>query len=398
VKALFVTHSFPRFDGDAAGSFILRLATSLAGEGVDVRVIAPSAPGLDSRSVIRGIDIRRFRYASRSSETLAYRGTMAEDVSHSLMGKARLGSFIVSETAVLRSEAAAWKPDVIHAHWWFPNGVAAATASRMRDVPLVTTSHGTDLRLLQNNGAARPIAKYVFRRSARVTCVSSWLAAIAAPFCTVAPVVAPMPADVSIFGGSSDSDRDANRIIFVGRLTRQKGIEDAIRALALMRRSVVLDVIGDGADRAAMMTLANELGLGERILWHGHVAHASIPALVSRASVLIAPFRDEGLGLVAVEAQLSETVPVAFASGGLTDVIEDEVTGLLVPAGDIAALAAAAGRIVADPARRAQIGRAGREYALRTFSPERAAANYAAIYRDAIADSSSPFATSGNAN
>ena len=382
MRALFVTHSFPRFDGDSAGSFILRLAVGLVDQGVEVRVVAPSAPGLDASAVIQGIPVTRFRYAPRTYETLAYRGTMADDVSRSITAKVALASLIIAETAAVRSQISAWKPDVVHAHWWFPSGVAAATACRLGGVPLVTTSHGTDLRLLQGRPRARPLARYVFRHSARVTCVSDWLARQAAPLCRTTPIVAPMPVAVSLFGPSTD--RDINRIVFVGRLSAQKGIEAAIQALALMRRSIVLDVIGDGPDRPALVELAARLGLSDRILWRGQVRHTDIPALLARASALVAPFVDEGLGLVAAEAQLCETPPVGFASGGLTDVIENDVTGVLVASGDVAALAAAVEKIVADPERRERLGRAGRLAALARFSPSAVSQHYAQIYRDAM--------------
>lgn len=353
----------------------------LAEQGVEVRVVAPSTAGLNASDVIQGISVRRFRYGPRAHETLAYSGTMADDVSRSLTAKIALAAFILAETWAVRSQIAAWKPDVVHAHWWFPNGMAAATASRFSGVPLVTTSHGTDLRLLRSNPRARPLARYVFRRSVRVTCVSEWLALQAAPLCSTPPIVAPMPVAVSLFEPSAD--RDVNRIVFVGRLSAQKGIEAAIHALALMRRSIVLDVIGDGPDRPALLELAARLGLADRILWRGHVRHTEIPALLARASALVAPFVDEGLGLVAAEAQLCETPPVGFASGGLSDVIESDVTGVLVPAGDVAALSVALESIVADPQKRARLGRAGRLAALAKFSPSATSKLYSQVYREA---------------
>lgn len=309
---------------------------------------------------------------------------MAEDVSRSITGKFVLASFIIAETAALRSETAKWKPDVIHAHWWFPNGLAAARVSRLSGVPLVTTSHGTDLRLLQANAAARPLARYVFRRSARVTCVSQWLAQQASEYSRSAPIVAPMPVATSRFAPSDD--RDENRIVFIGRLSAQKGIEAAIRAVARMRRSVVLDIVGDGPDRPALQELVEQLGISERVLWLGHVPHTSVPALLARASALVAPFTEEGLGLVAVEAQLCETPPVAFRSGGLTDIVDDEVTGLLVAPGDVNALAAALERIVSDPTLRERLGAAGRAAALARFTPQAVAEQYSHIYTEAIND------------
>ena len=80
MRVLFVTHSFPRHDGDGAGEFILRLAGALAAHGCEVNVLAPSAPGLAPFEAIRAVPVTRFRYAPRSWETLAYAGTMAEQV------------------------------------------------------------------------------------------------------------------------------------------------------------------------------------------------------------------------------------------------------------------------------------------------------------------------------
>ena len=81
MKVLFLTHSFPRQPGDAAGSFVLRLATALRGEGVETRVVAPAAPGLPgSRDRSTAFRVERFRYAPRKYETLAYGGNMATQV------------------------------------------------------------------------------------------------------------------------------------------------------------------------------------------------------------------------------------------------------------------------------------------------------------------------------
>jgi glycosyltransferase involved in cell wall biosynthesis len=126
--------------------------------------------------------------------------------------------------------------------------------------------------------------------------------------------------------------------------------------------------------------------LSDRSMWRGHVKHGELPRLLARASVLIAPFVDEGLGLVAAEAQLCETPPVAFASGGLTDVIENDVTGVLVTPGDVDGLAAGVGKILQDPALRERLGRAGRVAALARFSPATVAERYARIYSDAVSE------------
>ena len=96
------------------------------------------------------------------------------------------------------------------------------------------------------------------------------------------------------------------------------------------------------------------------------------------------PSREEGLGLVAVEAQLCGTPVIAADSGGLPDVVRHDVSGLLVAPDDPAALATAIASLLAGPERAARLGAAGREAAGTTFTPDAAAARYAAIYARAL--------------
>lgn len=382
MRVLFATHSFPRFEGDAPGSFVLRLAQALKGENVHVRVIAPSAPGLPPEDEIGGIPVTRFRYAPARYETLAYTGTMAEDVSASWTARLALGGMISSEFSAIVRNARRCGADLLHAHWWFPNGVAAAAANVVTGIPLVTTSHGSDIRLLLKKPAAAALARFVFRRSATVTCVSRWLASNAAAYTSSPPVIAPMPVNADLF--SPGGTRDQHKLLFVGRLSTQKGGELAVRALARMERPATLDIVGAGPESDRIINVARELGVGERVTMLGPLDQEALAERYRRSVALLVPSLEEGLGLVAVEAHLCETPVVAFASGGLVDVVTDECTGLLVPPGDVEALAVALDRILGAPELRERLGRAGRESALARFTPAAAAAQYASIYRSVL--------------
>jgi glycosyltransferase involved in cell wall biosynthesis len=103
------------------------------------------------------------------------------------------------------------------------------------------------------------------------------------------------------------------------------------------------------------------------------------------ATAVVVPSREEGFGLVAVEAQLCETPVVAFASGGLADTIEDGVSGYLVPPGDGAALASALDAVVASEGRH-EVGKAGRQSALARFAPESVARRYRELYDTVLKD------------
>lgn len=382
MRVLFATHSFPRFEGDAPGSFILRLAQALRDEDVHVRVIAPSAPDLQRDDEIGGIPVTRFRYAPTKYETLAYTGTMAEDVSASWTARLALGGMIAGEFNAILRTARHWRADLLHAHWWFPNGVAAAAANSVTGIPLITTSHGSDIRILLKKPAAAPVARYVFGRSAAVTCVSGWLASHAEPYTSSPPLIAPMPVDTDLFvpGGT----RDTGKLLFVGRLSSQKGGELAVRALARMRQAATLDIVGAGPESERIIAVARELRVDSRVTMLGPLTQDALADCYRRAVALVVPSIEEGLGLVAVEAQLCETPVVAFASGGLTDVVVNERTGLLVPTGDVEALATALDRVVRSPELRDELGRAGRASALARFTPAAAATQYARMYRDVL--------------
>src|SRR3954467_15071802 len=383
MNVLFLTHSFPRSEGDAAGSFILRLAVALRSEDVTVRVVAPAAVGVPEADEIEGIRVERFRYAPRRYERLAYTGNMAGDVSSSWTAKLALVGFLGSDFGHAVRARRNFEPQVVHAHWWFPNGVVGTWLGGLAHIPLVTTLHGTDVRLARTVGVARPLFAHVLRHSAAVTTVSRWLrdeTELLAP--GVHPQVAPMPVAAHLF--EPGTSRDGRSLLFVGRLNEQKGLRHLLHAVASMKTPATLDVVGDGPDRESLRGMADDLAIGPRVRWHGQLSQAALAPLYQRAAAIVLPSVDEGLGLVAVEALLCETPVVAFDSGGLRDVIQHEKTGLLVKPGDRGQLAATLDELLARDGRGGDLGRAGRLYALSAFAPESAARRYAEIYRQVL--------------
>ena len=383
MRALFLTHSFPREPGDAAGSFVLKLAIALRDQGVDVHVVAPSADHLPATDRFDGIPVERFRYAPRRYEKLAYAGNMHTQVRDSWGARFALLGFLGSEFGSAVRARRAFEPDVVHAHWWFPGGLVGTWLSGLSGIPLVTTLHGTDVRLARATAMARPLFRHVLQQSRAVTTVSRWLARETESIVSgVTASVAPMPAATDLF--SPGGERDPNRLLFVGRLTAQKGISALIEALGKMRNTPRLDIVGDGPLGEELRTRASAIGIADRVSWLGQLAQPQLADLYRRAAALVVPSTDEGLGLVAVEAQLCETPVVAFDSGGLTDTVQHERTGLLVPSGNVDALAATLDALLDRADRGADLGRAGRMVALAGFAPESAARRYAGIYRSVV--------------
>jgi glycosyltransferase involved in cell wall biosynthesis len=400
VRVLFVTHNVPRFDGDVAGSFVLRLAVALQTHGVRVEVLAPGAPGLAATGTLHGVTIHRVRYAADAQMTLAYDGTMVEQVRATWGGKLALAGLLRALRRAARAQVTnaitAGDPfDVVHTHWWFPAGLALwrALPRRSRDgragagAPArVLTMHGSDVRLAEQVGPAHALFRAVLDEQTLSTAVSSWLANTAR---TMAPGreirVEPMPVDARRFVLPETAADVRTGILFVGRLNAQKGIADLIAAMghpALQHAS--LQIVGEGPDRDALNRQAEANGSASRLTWSGNLAPNELLGCYQRARVVAMPSRNEGLGLVAVESQLCGTPVVAYDSGGVVDVVRADAGGTLVPVGDIAQLAHALSEPLAHPELVEQRGSAARASMLAHFSTDAVGRRYLALYHDAV--------------
>ena len=383
MRVLCLAHSYPRFAADPVGSFILRLSVALQREGVEVLTLAPAAEGLALDDSFEGVRVHRYHDAPRAGETLAYTGTMADQVRAGWTSKLALLGFLWAGRRATRQAIREFKPDLIHAHWWFPGGLVAWAAAGSDHLPWIITSHGSDLRMAAQSPLGGKLFRTVARRAAAMTTVSSWLAEEAKGLAPgLAPVVAPMPVAGHLFSPGQTRDRD--RLLFVGKLNRQKGFTFLLRALARMRhRPVVEVVVGVGSERADVEQEARELGVADQLRWHPLLQQAELAELYRQCTALVMPAVDEGLGLVAAEAMLSAMPVVAFASGGLTDIVLPGQTGFLVPTGDVVALAGAVDQLLDLSDQGVALGREGRVVALARFSPEAAARRYAELYRAA---------------
>jgi glycosyltransferase involved in cell wall biosynthesis len=381
-RILFVTHNFPRNSGDAAGGFLLDLAAALAGIGITVEVIAPHARGLPERDSVNGIAVQRVRYGSDADETLAYTGTMAEQVRASTRGKRAMLRLMGALRRATRHRIASGDIDIVHAHWWFPAALAIGRTAIRARVPMVVTSHGSDARMAV--GVTASLASFALGRAAAVTTVSHWLAERLRPL-TAAPItVAPMPADVALFAATSVRHASPPRLVFVGRLNQQKHPELLLHVLAGLHDEIYLDMVGDGPDAGALRALSAQLGVAHRVTWHGQLPREALPTLYAQAACTLVPSQDEGFGMVAAESLLCETPVIATRSGGLPDIIRDAENGFLIAGSDdpapwIRAVQSLAG----DAALRDSLGRRGREDMLALVAPSAVAERYRSVYESA---------------
>jgi L-malate glycosyltransferase len=174
--------------------------------------------------------------------------------------------------------------------------------------------------------------------------------------------------------------QDATIVATIGSLIRRKGQDILLRAFSLLdaARKRHLLIVGDGPERANLERLAAELGTAERVAFLGY--SNDIGSICSASEILALASRMDSFGLVLAEAGYFGLPVVATAVGGIPEVVEDGVTGLLVPPEDPEALAAALARLIDDRDYRVQLGRAGKERVEARFSVERMAENFHEAY------------------
>lgn len=388
-----VAHSFPRTDGDVAGAFIWRLGEALVGRGHSVTVVAPADRGEVGEPMLGTVRVRRVRYAAANRETLAYQGTMHQ-LAASPMGAVTFYQMLRALGKAVGEEVRAQSANVIHAHWWIPGALAVKMADRAGR-PYVVTVHGTDVALARKLPGGMAFMRSVLAPAATVTAVSSFLAADVARALDVPANTIPLTPMPLALGRGADPDATRHGAIFVGRLTKQKGVQHLLAALAILKREgrpIDLTVVGDGPERAALKAQAIALGLP--VMFTGFVAPEQVAGYLRDKRVFILPSTDEGLGLVVAEA-LTQGVPVvATRSGGIPDLLTDPDAGMLVPPNDAASLAHGIAEVIKEDRYRIGAWRAGKALADR-LSPERVAEKFEGIYRTSRASRTSTMAVPG---
>ncbi len=335
MKVVVLTTSYPRGPDDVAGVFVRDAVEHLREAGVDVEVVSPAS----------------FRHFG-----LAYGHGIVGNLKRSPWKALLLPLFLASYSRAARR--AARDADLVHAHW-----LPSALPALMTRKPFVLQLWGTDVEL---GGRARWLARKLVRRARVVLCPSEALAAAARELGAgdgrVVPSGVAIPAEVG-------EPEDPPHVLFVGRLSEEKGILDLVTATVGVPRVIV----GDGPLRGRVPDAI------------GFVPPHDLGSYYERAAIVVCPSHREGYGVVAREAMAHGRPVVASAVGGLLDAVEDGVTGLLVPPRDPRALRAAIERLLADADLRRRLGETARAAAGEQFSWPVATDATVAAYRDALA-------------
>jgi glycosyltransferase involved in cell wall biosynthesis len=267
--------------------------------------------------------------------------------------------------------------DVVHTHLVHAD-LFGGIAGRARGAKLVSTKHNDDPFRL---GPFRYVERGLARMSDRVITITDALRQftverVGVPAAKVETIHYGLDGLPDAWGENPPDDvpRDARVILSTSRLTAQKGIDVAVRALAQLPEDTVLVVLGEGPERQALEQLARDLDVSRRVFLLGRVP--DVAAWLRRATVYVQPARWEGFGLGVLEAMHAALPVVATRVSSLPELVADGGTGLLAPPDDPAALASAIG----DALTRPELGAAGLARARSEFSVERMTSSTVELY------------------
>jgi alpha-maltose-1-phosphate synthase len=289
---------------------------------------------------------------------------------------------------------------LVHSHTWYAN-LAGHLARLLHGVPHVVTTHSLEpsrpWKEEQLGGGYRVSSfceRVALESADAVVAVSQ---AMRADVLAAYPAVDPARVHVILNGIDAEQyrpveERDALErhgvrepyVLFVGRITHQKGLVHLLDAAPGIRAPLVLAAGAPDTEEIARETGAKVAALDDVVWIERKLDQPEVVQLLSHAACFVCPSVYEPLGIVNLEAMACGTPVVASAVGGVPEVVVDGETGLLVRPGDPRALAAAVNELLADPGRARAMGEAGRRRAVEAFSWPRIAEQTVALYRSLV--------------
>jgi len=286
--------------------------------------------------------------------------------------------------------------DLLHVHYAIPYATAAWIAREMlrevHPVKVVTTLHGTDITLVGQEASFFDITRFSIARSDEVTAVSAFLKA------ETLRAFGPLNRDIRVIPNFVNTEEykpnpSASRgglapaghkvLAHTSNFREVKRVKDVVRIFSRVRRAMpaTLLMIGDGPERGEAEREAESLQVSGDVRFLGRLDR--VVELMQATDLFVLPSQSESFGLAALEAMACGAPVVASRAGGLPEVIEDDVTGILEPVGSVEAMARRAVDLLRDPARHAAMSEAAARKAA-DFAADRVVPMYEAVYREAL--------------
>ena len=275
--------------------------------------------------------------------------------------------------------------DLLHVHYAIPHSVSALLARQMlgargRKLPFVTTLHGTDITLVGLDRSYLPITRYSIQESDGVTSISNYLRDKTIEDFGVSRGIEVIPNFVNCDVYAPIANEDARTtararfakpgeaiLLHLSNFRPVKRVVDVVKVFSQVVREVPaqLVLVGDGPDRSAAEWLAHDLKINDKVHFLGK--QDRVNELLPLADLMLMPSALESFGLAALEAMACKVPSIATRVGGVPELIDDGITGLLYPVGDVDAMAAGAVGLLKDRSRLDTMRDAARKEAQKRF-------------------------------
>jgi len=390
MRLLVLTTSYPSSAYPASGIYIKRMLHQLP-KRFEVTVLAPACDRpLDSPIPPQGIKVRPVRYAPRSWQILSHRpGGIPAALREQPWAWGLVPLFLVS--MLIATILHARNADLIHAHWSF-SGWLAGMAGRWVGVPVITSLHGSDVRLAAKNRFFRKLIQWAFFLNQRIVCVGNDLAERVGPWVpdgrhkiVVIPNGVEMPSE-----SAGKRSRSGFTVTVIGNLIALKQVEVIIRAFSSLTESdhrPRLVIVGAGPEMERLRSLAGDLSIGDRVRFTGYLPPEQVSDELAGSDLLVLASAGEARSSAVLEAMAAGVPVVASDIEGVRELVVDGERGLLFPVGDVGRLAVCIQRIMNEPELGWRLAVNARQWLqAERLSWENCAARQAALYGEVIAE------------
>jgi glycosyltransferase involved in cell wall biosynthesis len=379
---LHFTSCFPLHNEDSSGIFIKQLASQTKCK-FNTFVLTPNDKKSNEHEIVDGIEVIRYNYFIKKYQKLVYGDSIIQNLKSNKFLYFQIPFFLFSALINLTKTIINKKINIIHAHWIFPQGTIAVIAKKIvkKKIKIVVTSHGGDAYGL-NGYIFNKIKQFTLNNVEVITAVSTPIKEKIHKELNINQkkiAVIPMGTDDKIFNNKNNdsSQIQDDFILFVGRLSEKKGVIYLINAFYEIQKTIKnlkLIIIGNGLEHNSLLKEANRLKVLDKTIFTGSMPQDKIIPYYKSAKIFIAPSiisksgDTEGFGLVFIEAMLSKCPVIGTKTGGISDIITHEKTGLLVEQKNPNQLAEAIKRLLDDEELRQKLITNGYQYAKENFT------------------------------
>ena len=387
MKICFIGSVYPRNHEDSEVPWLRKTVNLLREKGHEIVVYVPSFRGLKSHE-IDGCRVRRFRYFFAPLETLTH-DEGAPNKIHKFHYKIIMLFYFLFGTIGLMQLHRKEKFDVLHVHWPAPHALFAFFASLVCKTKIILNFYTSSLMLVKRFPFVKHLLCFFIKRADKIIAISTFTQDLVKDIYDRSIAIIPYGTTISPKGKLPPLEPN-HRILSVGRIIERKGFAYLINAMPIILEKwpdAKLTIAGGGPLRERLIGLCKYLKIEESVSLPGKVSQRVLENLFSECNVFVlssiidSKGDTEGLGVVLIEAMTYCKPVIGTDIGGITDIIINNKTGLLVPQRDPGAIAQAVSAIFSNHNNSQKLALSGFDYIQSNFSWSTVINRFNAIYK-----------------